>query len=75
MSYLGCLSHFYIDLPIVILAKMNHHSCGHSAIRKGDVQTLGRQELDSNVLKLALVNRHVLHFPKLLLAHGVGVEP
>jgi len=65
---------FYIDLPLVILAKMKHHSCGHSAVRKGDVQTLGRQEPDSNVLKCALLHRHVLHVPKLVLAYGVRVE-
>jgi len=39
------------------------------------VQTLGRQELDSNVLKSALIDGHVLNVPKLVLAHGVGVEP
>jgi len=33
---------FYIDLPLVILANMKHHSCGHSAVLKGDVHTLGR---------------------------------
>jgi len=66
---------FYIDLPLVILAKMKHHFRRHSAVLEGDVQTLGRQELDSNVLKSALLHRHVLHVPKLVLAHGVGVEP
>ena len=66
---------FYIDLPLVILAKMKHHFRRHSAVRKGVVQTLGRQELDSNVLKSALLHRHVLHVPKLVLAHGFGVEP
>jgi len=58
---------FYIDLPLVILAKMKYQSCGHSAVLKGDVQTLGRQELDSNVLISALLHRHVLHVPKLVL--------
>jgi len=66
---------FYIDLPLVILAKMKHHFRRHSAVRKGVVQTLGRQELDSNVLKSALLHRHVLHVPKLVLAHGFVVEP
>jgi len=64
---------FYVDLPLVILAKMKHHSCGHSAVLKGDVQTFGRKELDSNVLKSALLHRHVLHVPKLVLARGVDV--
>jgi len=42
---------------------------------KGDVQTSYRQELDSNVLKSALLHRQVLHVPKLVLAHCVKVEP
>ena len=54
---------------------MKHCSCGHSAVRKGDVQTFGRQELDSDVLKSVLLHRHVLHVPKLVLAHCVEVEP
>jgi len=33
---------FYIDLPLVVLAKMKNHSYGHSAVGKGDMQTLGR---------------------------------
>jgi len=65
---------FYIDLPLVILAKMKHNFRRHSAVLKGDVQNFFRQELHSNVLKSALLNRYVLHVPKLLLAHGVGVE-
>jgi len=57
---------FYIDLlPLV----MKHHFRGHSAVRKVDVQTFGRQELHSNILKSALLHRHVLHVPKLALAH------
>ena len=60
---------FYIDLPQVIFAKMKHHFRRHS------VQTLGRQEVYSNFLKSALLHRHVLHVPKLVLPHGVGVEP
>ena len=66
---------FYTDLPLVNLVKMKHHSCGHSAVLKGDVQTFGRKELDSNVLKSALLHRHVLHVPKLVLTRCVGVEP
>jgi len=38
------------------------------------VQTLGRQELDSNVLKSALLQWHVLHVPKLVLTHCVGEQ-
>ena len=54
---------------------MKHHCRGHRAVHKGDGQTLGRQEIDSNVLKSALLHRHVLPVSKLVLAHGVGVEP
>jgi len=66
---------FYIDLPLVKLPKMKHHFRRHSAVLKGDMQTLGRQEFDSNVLKSALLHRHVLYVLKLVLTHGVGVEP
>jgi len=64
---------FYIDLPMVILAKMKHHFRRHSAALKGDVQTLGRQKLDSNVLKSALLHWHILHVLKLVLAHRVRI--
>ena len=66
---------FYIHLPVVIFAKIKHHFSRHSAVLKGDVQTTDRQDLDSNVLKPALLHRHVLHVLKLVLTHGVGVEP
>ena len=65
----------YIELPLVILAKMKHHFRRHSAVPKGDVQTFGRQELDSNVLKSALLDRHVLHVLKLVLTHAFVVGP
>ena len=64
---------FYIYLPLVILVKMKHHFRRHSALRKGDVQSFGCQELDSNVLKSTLLHRHVLYV--LVLTHGVSVEP
>jgi len=51
---------FYIDLPLVILEKMKHHLRGHCAVLKGDLQTLGFQEFDSNVLIPALLHRHLL---------------
>jgi len=63
-----------MDLPLVILVKMKHHFRRHSAVFKEDVQTLGRQELDSNILKSALLYRHVLHVAKLVLVHGVALE-
>jgi len=54
---------------------MKHYTRGHGAVRKGDVQTFGREDFNSNVLESALLHRHGLHVPKLVLAHGVGVEP
>jgi len=54
---------------------MKHNFRGKGAVREGDVQTFGCEEFDSNVLESALLHRHVLHVPKLVLAHGVGVEP
>jgi len=53
---------------------MEHHFRGHHAVRKGDVQTLARQERDLNVLKSALLHRFVLQVPKLVVTHGVGLE-
>jgi len=64
---------FYIDLPLLILAKMKHHFRRHSAVPKGDVQTFSHQELPSNILKSALLNWHVLHVLKLVLTYGVRV--
>jgi len=54
---------------------MKHYFRGHGAVREGDVQTFGRQEFDPNIVESALLHRHVLHVPKLVLTHGVGVEP
>jgi len=76
MTYYDSLRHvLYRSLPLVILAEMKHYFRGHSAIREWDVQTLGREEFDSNVLDSVLLHRHVLHVPKFVLADGVGVEP
>jgi len=63
---------FYIDLPLVILEKILHHFRRHSAILKRDVETLARHELDSNVLKSALLHTHLLHVLKLVPVHRVG---
>ena len=54
---------------------MKHHPCGHSSVGKEDVQTLTRQELDSNVLKLAQLQWLVLQVPKLVLTNCVWVDP
>jgi len=66
---------FYIDLPLVIIAKMKHNFRSRSAVLKGDVQTLGGQELHSNVLKSALIHCHVLHVLILVMAHSVREQP
>ena len=57
----------FFTLPIVILTKMKHHFCGRRAILEGHVQPLRRQELDSNVLKYALLDGHIIHCSKLVL--------
>jgi len=62
----------YIVLPLVILAKMKRYTSGHRVVRKRDVLTLDRHEIDSNILKSTLLHRHVLHVPKLVLTHSVG---
>jgi len=54
---------------------MKHHSCGHSAVLKGDVQTIVRQELHSNFVKSALLHWHVLQVLKLVLTNSVRVQP
>ena len=56
MSYYGCLR-------LVILSKIKHHPRRKRAVLKGDVQTLGLWELDSNAVL------------KLVLTHCVRVEP
>ena len=65
----------YRSLPLVLLAKMKHYFRRHSAVLEGGVQIFGRQKLDSNVVKSALLHRLVLHVPKLVLSHGFGLEP
>ena len=76
MSYYDSLRHvIYTSLPLVILAEMKNYFRGHGADREGDVQTFGREEFEPNVLESALLHRHVLPVPKLVLTHGVGVEP
>jgi len=75
MSHYDSLRHvLYGALPLVILAEMKHYFRGNGVVREGDVQTFGREEFDSNVLESALLHRHVLHVPKLVLAHGVVVD-
>jgi len=47
---------------------MKHHPRERRTVLERDVQPLGRQEFYSNFLKSALIDRHVLHFLKLVLA-------
>ena len=54
-------------LQLVILTKMKHHFCVRCAVLEGDVQPLGRQELDSNVLKSPLLDRHIIHVSNIVL--------
>ena len=76
MSYYDSLHHvLYRSLPLVILEEMYHYFRVRGAVRERDVQTFGRVEFDSNILEPALLHRHVLHVPKLVLAHGFGLEP
>jgi len=59
---------FYIQFStIVIFSKMNHHFCACRALLERDVQTFGRQELDANVLKYALLDGYKMHNSKLVL--------
>jgi len=57
----------FYRLPLVILAKMKHHICGRRAVLERDVQTLRRQEIDSNVLKSPLLDGHIMHVSKMVL--------
>jgi len=44
-----------------------HHFCVCRAVLEGDIQPLGRHELDSNILKFPLLYRHIIHVTKLVL--------
>jgi len=46
---------------------MKYHFCGCRAVLEEDMQPFGRQELDSNVLKSPLLERHIIHVTKLVL--------
>jgi len=41
--------------------------CGRRDVLDGDVQPLGRQALDPNVLKSPLLDRHIVHVSNLVL--------
>jgi len=67
MSYSSWRRPVLYTLPLVIFPKMKHHFCGRRAVLEGDVQPLGRQEFYSNILKSALLDRHVINVSKLVL--------
>ena len=50
-----------------LIPKMKHHFFGRRAVLEGDVQPLGRQELYSDVLKFAFLDRQIVHVSKLVL--------
>jgi len=58
----------FYRLPLIILAKMKHHFCGRRDILEEDVQPFRRQELDPDVLKSPLLDGHIIHVSKLVLA-------
>jgi hypothetical protein len=49
---------------------MKHQFCGRSAILKGDVRPLEREELDPYRLKLPLLHRHILDVSKFVMPKG-----
>jgi len=57
----------YEIITNLFLTKMKHHICGRRTVLEGDVQTLGRQELDPDVPKSVLLDWHIIHVPKLVL--------
>ena len=63
-------------LPLVILAEMKDHIFGRYAVFEGDVQSLEREELDPNRLKLSLLHWHILAFSELVISRGnIGKRP
>ena len=57
-------------LPLVILAKMEHHIFRRRALLKREVQPLEREEIDPYRLKLPLLYRHILDVSKLVMPTG-----
>jgi len=55
------------DVQLVIFLKMKNNFRGRRAVLVGDVQSFGFQELDSNVLKSALLDGYTIHVFKLVL--------
>jgi len=57
----------YKLLQLVIVPKIKHHLCRRRDVLEGNVQPLGRQELESKVPKPPLLDRHIIHVSKLVL--------
>ena len=57
-------------LPLVILAEMEHHFCGRHTVFEWNVQSLEREKLDPNRLKLPLLHRHILDVLELVMSTG-----
>jgi len=67
MSYSRLRRRILYTSPLVNFSEMKHHFCVRRAVLEWDVQPLGGQELYSNVLKFALLDRHIIHVSKLVL--------
>jgi len=61
-------------LPLVILADMKHHFCGSNAVFERDVQSLEREKIVPNRLKLSLLHRHILDVSELVMSTGSSGE-
>jgi len=53
-----------------MLAEMKHHFCRRHNILEWDVQSLEREKLDPNRLKLPLLHRHILDVSELVMSAG-----
>ena len=58
---------FITSLPLVIIAKIKHHICVSYAVFEWDVQSLKREKLDPNRLKLSVLHRHILDVSELVM--------
>jgi len=61
---------FYNFLPLVILAEMKHHFCRLHTIFEWNVQSLEREKLYPNRLKLPLLYWHILDVSELVMSTG-----
>ena len=47
---------------------MKHHFCGRYAVFEGNVQSLEREKLDPNRMKLPRLHRHILAVSELVMS-------